>query len=64
MYPSGYSIFFFPYQKYAEEEEIAFYMETSAKSDTNVDELFLAVAKKLEGRYGVKRDKRRRFWHH
>jgi len=40
-------------KKYAEEEEIAFYMETSAKSDNNVDELFLAVAKKLEGSFGT-----------
>lgn len=39
-------------KKYAEEEEIAFYMETSAKSDENVEELFLAVAKKLEGSFG------------
>jgi len=37
-------------QEYAKDEEIAFYMETSAKTGNNVDALFLAVAKKLEGR--------------
>jgi len=39
-------------KKYAASQGIALYMETSAKSNTNVDELFLAVAKKLEGSYG------------
>ncbi len=39
-----------PMQEYAKDEEIAFYMETSAKSGQNIDALFLAVAKKLEGR--------------
>jgi len=38
-------------EEYAKDEEIAFYMETSAKDGTNVDALFLAVAKKLEGSY-------------
>jgi len=38
-------------EEYAKDEEIAFYMETSAKTGTNVDALFLAVAKKLEGSY-------------
>eukprot|EP01087_Luapelamoeba_hula_P017594 TRINITY_DN555_c0_g1_i1.p1 TRINITY_DN555_c0_g1~~TRINITY_DN555_c0_g1_i1.p1 ORF type:complete len:204 (-),score=31.88 TRINITY_DN555_c0_g1_i1:124-735(-) len=40
-------------KEYAEQEELAFYMETSAKSNSNVDELFLAVAKKLEGSFGT-----------
>jgi len=39
-------------KKFAEQEDIAFYMETSAKINENVEELFLAVAKKLEGSYG------------
>lgn len=39
-------------QAYAKDEEIAFYMETSAKTNENVDELFIAVAKKLEGDLG------------
>jgi len=33
---------------YSEREELGFYMETSAKTGANVDELFLALAKKLE----------------
>jgi small GTP-binding protein len=38
-------------EEYAKDEEIAFYLETSAKTGHNVDALFLAVAKKLEGSY-------------
>jgi len=38
-------------EEYAKDEEIAFYMETSAKTGNNVDALFLAVAKKLEGSF-------------
>jgi len=43
-------------KKYAEEEELAFYMETSAKAKENVEELFFAVAKKLEGSFGPSED--------
>ncbi|KAL6062993.1 retrograde transport, plasma membrane to Golgi [Balamuthia mandrillaris] len=38
-------------KQYAEDEDIAFYMETSAKTGENVEELFKAVAKKLEGTF-------------
>lgn len=38
-------------EEYAKDEEIAFYMETSAKTGHNIDALFQDVAKKLEGSY-------------
>jgi len=38
-------------EEYSKEEEIPFYMETSAKTAHNIDALFIAVAKKLEGSF-------------
>jgi small GTP-binding protein len=39
-------------EAYAKEEELALYMETSAKTGENVEELFQAIAKRLEGDLG------------